>query len=125
MFPFTINAVSPFFLPSVYPKKIMFIPSFRTHLHCLGNVVIALAHALVAADLGVLALPLLHEGLQQGVIALGDGLGLHLDRQVATGTLDVFANIDNGFFQALDANRLVQTGAGENVEGWRNQLDLD
>lgn len=52
---------------------------YHRRLDSAGNVVVAAAHTLVTADLGVLALPLLHQCLQLRVIALRDRLGLHLD----------------------------------------------
>lgn len=95
------------------------------HLHRLRNVVVTLAHALITANLGIFALLLLHEGLELGIITLGNGLGLHLDRQIAAGGLNGFANVDNGLLQALNTNSLVQAGAGQNVQGWRDELNLD
>ena len=66
-------------------------------LNGLRNVVVALAETLVTADLGILALALLHEGLELGVIGLGDRLGLHLHDQVASRRLDAGADVDDGF----------------------------
>ena len=57
--------------------------------------------------------------------ALGDGLGLHLDCQVTTGTLDALSDIDDGLSQASNTNVLVQGRACKNVERRRHELDLD
>lgn len=62
----------------------------------LGDVVVALADALVAADLGVLTLALLHKSLQLCVIRLGNRLGRHLDNEVAAGRLDARPDVDDG-----------------------------
>lgn len=56
-----------------------FVLNPNRFLDSLGNVVVTVAHTLVAADLGVLALALLHKSLQLSIIAFCDGLGLHLD----------------------------------------------
>lgn len=63
--------------------------------------------------------------MQLGVIALGDSLGLHLDCQVAAGALNAFADVDNRVLQALNADRLIQAGARQNIQRGRYQLDLD
>lgn len=66
-------------------------------LNGLRNIVVALAETLVAADLGILALALLHKSLELGVIGLSDCLGLHLHDQVAARRLDAGADVDYGF----------------------------
>lgn len=107
----------------------MIFVSFRAcsqeRLDGIRDVVIALADTLVTADLGVLTLPLLHERLELGVIALGDGLGLHLDGQVAAGGLDALSDVDDGLLQSADTQALVQACAGEDIQRWRHKLDLD
>lgn len=89
------------------------------------DVIVALALAFITADFLVLTLSLLHESLELGVIALSDGLRLHLDCQVAVGCLDGCADIDNGLLKTSNAFGLVQAGAGEDVERGRHELDLD
>lgn len=89
------------------------------------DVVVTLTLTLVTADFLVLTLSLLHEGLELGIITLGDGLGLHLDCQVAVGGLDGCADVDNGLLEAGDTLSLVQAGAGQDVQRRRHQLDLD
>lgn len=101
------------------------VSSSHRFLDGLGDVLVAVTHALIAADFGVLALTLLHERLELGIVALGDGLGLHLNDQAAAGTLDALLNLDDGFFQAADTQVFVQARVGEDVERGRNQLDLD
>ena len=91
----------------------------------VGDVLVAVAHTLIAADFGVLALALLHQGLELGVIALGDSLGLHLDCQVAACRFNAVADLDNGILQAGNTDSLIQACAGENVERRRHKLDLD
>ena len=105
--------------------KTNFCPFQYPILNGIRDVVVALAHTLISADLGILTLPLLHKCLQLSVVALSNSLGLHLDRQVATGSLNVFANVHNGLLQALNTNRLIQAGARQNVERRRYQLNLD
>lgn len=104
-------------------------PDVRFHSSCflnsVGNIVIAFTYALVTADFSVLALSLLHQSLQLSVIALRNSLGLHLDGQVATSSLDVLANVHNGLLQTRNTERLVEACVGEDVERGRDELDLD
>jgi len=62
----------------------------------LGDVVVALADALIAANLGVLTLALLHQSLELCIIRLGNRLGRHLDDKVAAGRLDARPYVDDG-----------------------------
>lgn len=102
------------------------MPGHEFHrLDGFRNVLVAVAHTLVTADLGILTLTLLHQGLKLSIIALGDGLGLHLDRQMTTSSLNAGSDIDNSLSQASDANSLVQACASKNVKGGRHKLDLD
>lgn len=70
---------------------------------------VARAVVLVTADLLVLALALLHERSQLGIVVLCDGSGRHLDLAVAARLGDVLLDIDNGLFEACDTGRLVDT----------------
>lgn len=94
-------------------------------LDCLRDVVVTVADTLVAANFSVLTLSLLHQSLQLSVIALGDGLGLHLDGEVTTGSLNGGTDVDNGLLQASDALRLVSARAGKHIQRRRNKSDLD
>lgn len=76
-------------------------------LNGFGDVIVALAHTLITADLGVLALALLHQSLQLCVIALRDSLRLHLDNQVAAGAANALPDVDDSLFQSADAQALV------------------
>lgn len=91
----------------------------------LRDVVVTVADTLVAANFSVLALSLLHQCLQLGVVALRDGLGLHLDGEVATGSFNGGPDVDNGLLQTSDALRLVSACAGKHIQRWRNKSDLD
>lgn len=98
-------------------------PSFC--LDSIGDVLVAVAHTLVTTDFGVLAFALLHESLKLGVIALGNGLGLHSHCEVATGFLNVLLDPHDSLLQALDAEVLVEAGVCENVKRWGHKSDLD
>lgn len=91
----------------------------------LRDVVVAVGNTLITADFGVLALTLLHQGLQLSVVTLRHGLGLHLHDQVAASPLDARADVDDGLLQPADTRALVYAGVGEDVERRRDQLDLD
>jgi hypothetical protein len=91
----------------------------------VGNVVVALTHTLVTTDFSVLTLTLLHECLKLGVITLGNGLGLHLDAETASSSLDALADIEDCLLKTFDTDVLVETCAGQDVKRRRNQLDLD
>lgn len=80
---------------------------------------------LVTADLLVLPLSLLHELLENGVVVLSDGLGRHLNDAVTIGLLNVGGDSLNTGFQHLNTKVLVQTLAGQNIQGRSHQLDLD
>lgn len=80
--------------PADIPRHIA--SSLSLCLNGAGDVVITLAHALIAANLGVLTLLLLHEGLQLSVVAFRDGLRLHFDGEVAAGALDTFSDALDG-----------------------------
>lgn len=97
----------------------------RERLDGFGDIIVALADTLVTANLGVLAFPLLHKRLELGVIRLCDGLGLHLDGQLAAGGLDVLPDLHDRLFQHLDTGLLDQSGARQDVQRRRHQLDLD
>lgn len=97
----------------------------KTFLDSLGDIVVALAQAFVTANFGVLTLSLLHQSLQFGVIALRDGLGLHLDRQIAASALDAFSDALDGFVQECDALVFVERGAGKHIQWRRDKLNLD
>lgn len=99
--------------------------SRRLDLAWGGDAFVGLAHALVAADFSILPLALLHEGLELGVVALRDRLGLHLDGELTTGALDARADVDDGLLKPRDAHCLFQALAGEDVQGRRHQPDLD
>lgn len=103
---------------SVPPKAI------AIHLNGLRNVVVAFTDALVSADLGVLALSLLHQCLQLGIIRVRDSLRLHLDVQLTTGSLDALADVDDGLLQSCDTEVLVQTGVRQDIERWRYKPNL-
>ncbi|KAI6751536.1 hypothetical protein HG531_006232 [Fusarium graminearum] len=89
------------------------------------DVLVAVAHTLVTADLGILALTLLHQGLKLSIITLSDSLWLHLDCQVSACSFDAGSDIDNSLLQASDSKRLIQARAVEDVKRRRHQPDLD
>jgi hypothetical protein len=91
----------------------------------VGDVVVALADTLITTDFSVLTLTLLHECLKLSIITLGNGLGLHLDTEAASSSLDALADIENCLLKAFDTDVLVETCAGQDVKWGRNQLDLD
>lgn len=90
-----------------------------------GDALVGFTQALVTADFGVLPLTLLHECLELGIVGLGDGLGLHLDVELAARALDACSDVDDGLLEQCDTHALVQALAGEDVQRWRDQLDLD
>lgn len=73
----------------------------------------------------VLALALVHEGLELGIVVLGDSLGGHLDGAGTAGCGDALGDLLDGLFEDSDTDGLVESLRGENVEGRRNELDLD
>lgn len=87
----------------------------RGALDGLGDIVVGLADTLVAADLSVLTLTLLHKSLELSIIGLGDSLGLHLHHKVATGSLDAGPHVLNGLLKAGNTGILVQAGVGQAV----------
>lgn len=95
------------------------------HSERLGDVLVALADALVTADLGVLPFPLFHERQQLRIVALRDRLGLHLDVQLPAGLFNGGPDLDDGLLEPLNAVVLVQTRAGQDVERRRDESDLD
>jgi len=72
---YSISEASSFRTGFLFSERI----NFFGFLDRLGDVIVRLADTLVTADLGVLTLTLLHEGLELSIIRLGNGLGLHLD----------------------------------------------
>lgn len=97
----------------------------RSSLDVAGDIVVGFTDTLVAADLGILPLALLHEGLKFSVVGLGDCLGLHLDCEPATRRLDTCPDIENGLLESRDALILVQALASEDIQRRGNQLYLD
>lgn len=87
--------------------------------------VIAALGVLITANLLVLPLAFLHEFSKNRIIVLGDSLGGHLDGAVTAGSLDVRTNLLNRGLQHLDTDSLVQTLAGEDIEGRSHKSDLD
>lgn len=83
------------------------------------------ALVLVAADFLVLALALVHEGLELGIVVLGDSFGGHLDRAGTAGCGDGLGDLLDGLFEDGDTNGLVESLRGENVERRRDELNLD
>jgi hypothetical protein len=82
----------------------------------LGNAaLIACALVLVATDLLVLALALLHERRQLCIVVLGDRLGCHLDLAVTAGLCYALLDVCDGLLKALYAKILVETLRGEDV----------
>lgn len=73
----------------------------------LWDIIIALTKTLVSADLGVLALALLHKRLQLGIVRFSDSLGLHLHHQLTTRGLDARPDVNNGLLESRDACTLV------------------
>lgn len=94
-------------------------------LDCLRDVVVTVADTLVTANFSVLTLSLLHQCLQLGVIALRNGLGLHLDGKVATGSLNGSPDVDDGLFQTSDTLGLISACASKHIQRRRNKSDLD
>lgn len=89
------------------------------------DALVGFAETLITADLGVLPLALLHKCLELSIVGLGNSLGLHLDAELAAGALDARPDVHDGLLEECDTHTLVQTLAGEDVQGWRHQLDLD
>ena len=78
-------------------------------LVCLRNAaLVTRALVLVTADFLVLALTLLHERRQLGVVVLGHGLGRHPDRAVSTGFCNVLLDVDDGLLKGCDTRALVE-----------------
>lgn len=90
-----------------------------------GDALVGFTQALVTADFRVLPLTLLHECLELGIVRLGDGLGLHLDVELSACALDACSDVDDGLLEQCDTHALVQALAGEDVQRWGHQLDLD
>lgn len=90
-----------------------------------GNNAILFALVLVAADFLVLALALVHESLELGIVVLGDSLGGHLDGAGTASCGDGLGNLLDGFFEDSDTDGLVEGLRGEDVERGRDELDLD
>jgi ferric-dicitrate binding protein FerR (iron transport regulator) len=84
---------------------------------CRANLaLVARALVLVAADLLVLALALLHERGELGVVVLGDGTRCHLDLAVAAGFCDARLDVLDGLLERGDADGLVEALRGEDCE---------
>lgn len=93
--------------------------------HILRGVVVAFADTLVSADFGIFAFPLLHEGLQLGIVGVRNSLRIHLDDEVTASLLDAGSNVHNGLLQPGDTGVLVEAGVGQDVERRRNKPDFD
>ena len=89
------------------------------------DTLVALGHALIAADFHVFTLPLVHELLESSVVVLGDSLGCHLDDTATPGFLDLAIDSLDGLLEQLDTQVLIQALAGQDVQGRSDQLDLD
>lgn len=90
-----------------------------------SNDAVVVALVFVSADFLVLALAFVHEGLELGIVVLGDGLGCHLDRAGTAGSSDGLGNLLDGLFEHSDTNGLVKSLRGEDVKRGRDELDLD
>lgn len=90
----------------------------------LRDIVVAFANALVSADFGILALPLLHQSLQLSIVGVRDRLRLHLHHQLSAGALNARADFPNSCLQRRDSVALVQARVRQNVEWRRNKSDL-
>ena len=84
------------------------IGGWRKGLLVDGNNAILFALVLVAADFLVLALALVHEGLELGIVVLGDSLGGHLDRAGTASCGDGLGDFLDGLFEDGDTNGLVE-----------------
>jgi hypothetical protein len=98
---------------------------WRKFLLVDGNNAIFFALVLVSADFLVLALALIHESLELGIVVLGNSLGGHLDGAGTASCGDSLGDLLDGFFEDSDTDGLVESLRGENVERRRDKLDLD
>jgi hypothetical protein len=82
----------------------------KNRLVCLGHAaLVARALVFVAADLLVLALPLLHERCELRIVILRHGLRRHLDRAVAACFRYVHLDILDRLLEDLDADVFIET----------------
>lgn len=95
------------------------------HSHVLRGVVVAFADTLVSADFGVFPFPLLHKGLQLGIVGVRNSLRIHFDDELTASLLDASSDVHNGFLQPGDTGVLVEAGVGQDVERWGNKPDFD
>lgn len=79
----------------------------------------------ISADLGVLTLALLHKLLEDRIVVLSDGLGCHLHGAATAVRLDTLFDFHNSRLEQLNAEGLVETLAGQDVERRSHQSDLD
>lgn len=111
------------FLPLQTPDAVRAFCSMHASLRQAAFV--TLTAALIATDFLVLFLLLVHERLQFRVVVLGDGLGCHLDGQSAVLAANRGLNLFDGLLEHLDTVALVDGCAGQDVEWWRDESDLD